>query len=165
MSNVCEATPIKSLFWDPNELNKLLEISVLNFPTTWLANWQWLFEQANHGLYLISWYTSRGPEQQFWHCFTDRLLEVLVLSVVQATNGYSHMKAEPRSNDKTRREGVRKRMFSLCLLWLLSLTPFPIIFSFDSLLYLVQIWSCRGTPHQKLFLYIFLLHQSNFSSS
>ena len=57
---------------------------VLNFPPTWLANWQWLFEQANHGLYLISWYTSRGPEQQFWHCFTDRLLEVLVLSVVQA---------------------------------------------------------------------------------
>ena len=26
MSNVCEATPIKSLFWDPNGLNKLLEM-------------------------------------------------------------------------------------------------------------------------------------------
>ena len=50
---------------------------VLNFPPTWLANWQWLFEQANHGLYLISWYTAgRGPEQQFWSCFTDRILEV-----------------------------------------------------------------------------------------
>ena len=24
MSNVCEATPIKSLFWDPSGLNKLL---------------------------------------------------------------------------------------------------------------------------------------------
>ena len=47
-------------------------------------DWQidiWLFEQANHGLYLIkkkklSWYTGRGPEQQFWSCFTDRILEV-----------------------------------------------------------------------------------------
>ena len=26
--------------------------------------------------YLISWYTGRGPEQQFWCCFTDRILEV-----------------------------------------------------------------------------------------
>jgi len=26
MSNVCEATPIKSLFWNPNGLNKLLEM-------------------------------------------------------------------------------------------------------------------------------------------
>ena len=33
-----------------------------------------------------------------------------------AGDGYSHVKAEPRSNEKTRRDGVRKRMFSLCLL-------------------------------------------------
>ena len=75
MSNICEATLIKSLFWTPMDSTNYWKC-VLHLPPTWLANWPWLFEQANHALYLISWYTGRDPEQEFWRCFMDRMLDV-----------------------------------------------------------------------------------------
>ena len=53
MSNVCEATLIKSLFWDPSGLNKLLEMC-FEFPSHLIGKLTYgFFEQANHGLYLI----------------------------------------------------------------------------------------------------------------
>ena len=82
--------------------------------------WQldiWLFEQANHGLYLIkknklSWYTGRGPEQQFWSCFTDRILEVWFCrwrrQWIQPHKSWNKVKSENKE-----RGGEEKNVLSL----------------------------------------------------
>ena len=77
VSNVCEAGP-KSLFWAPNELNKLPE---MRFKFPWLANRQWLFLTGQSWRLLQSWYTTEDPEQGFRRCFTDGLNQSLVSSV------------------------------------------------------------------------------------
>ena len=74
MSNVCEATPIKSLFWDPNGLTG--NVFWISLQPDWQINNGFLNRPIMVWDYLISWYTGRGPEQQFWSCFTDRMLEV-----------------------------------------------------------------------------------------
>ena len=50
-SNVCEVAPI---YWS-RAANGIMSTNyrkcVSNFPSTWLANWQWQFLLANHGTY------------------------------------------------------------------------------------------------------------------
>ena len=61
--------------------------SISNFLSSWLANRQWYLQQVNHGTRVLkSWYTGRGPEDGFWHCFTDGLDQSLVLSAAQASS-------------------------------------------------------------------------------
>ena len=48
VSNIGEAVPI-SLFWASNGLNYRKYVS--NFPSTWLADRQWPYQQANHSAY------------------------------------------------------------------------------------------------------------------
>ena len=53
---------------------------VLNFLSSWLANWQ-----GQSWRVIKCWYTGGDPEQGFRRCFADRLKQSLVSSVVQAT--------------------------------------------------------------------------------
>ena len=58
---------------------------ILNFLSSFLMNWQWLFQQPNHSTYSKpSTQVASTAEQGFWHCFTDRLNQNLVSSVAQA---------------------------------------------------------------------------------
>ena len=50
VSNVCETVP-RSLFWALMGSTNYWKL-ISNFPSTWLANQQWLLELANHGVYL-----------------------------------------------------------------------------------------------------------------
>ena len=74
--------------WDPcsgpptNSTNYWKCIS--NLLSSWLANQQCLFWQANHGTYSNPG-TQVGPGQGFWCCFANRLNQSLVSSVGQAT--------------------------------------------------------------------------------
>ena len=86
ISNIREAAP-RSLFWDPNGLNKFLEVC-FEFPfilivksTIWMA-----FSTGQSWHVLKSWYTGGGPEQGFQCRFVavDITYQGLVLSVVQA---------------------------------------------------------------------------------
>ena len=74
--------------WDPcsgpptNSTNYWKCIS--NLLSSWVANQQCLFWQANHGTYSNPG-TQVGPGQGFWCCFADRLNQILVSSVGLAT--------------------------------------------------------------------------------
>ena len=83
VSNVCEAVPI-SLFQAFNRLN---EITGNAFRISLHPDWQIdrsFFLTSQSWCLMKSWYTGGGPEQGFWHCFTDGLDQSLVSSVAQA---------------------------------------------------------------------------------
>ena len=81
--NVCEEVPI-FLFQAPSMDHQKC---VSNFPSTWLANWQYRFLTDQSWHVLKSCYTGEGPEQGFLNCLADGLNHSLVSSVVQGSSG------------------------------------------------------------------------------
>ena len=91
---------------------------VLNFPPTWLANWHMAFwtgqswSVPHKKKKKLSWYTGRGPEQQFWSCFTDRILEVWFCQWrrqwIQPHKSWNKVKSENKE-----RGGEEKNVLSL----------------------------------------------------
>ena len=75
VSNVCKAVVI-SLFSALNGLNKLLEM-LFKFPFNLINKLTMVLLTSQQWCILKSWYTGRGPEQGFLHCFADRLNQKL----------------------------------------------------------------------------------------
>ena len=48
VSNICKTAPVDLRSGPPTDSTNYHKY-ILNFPSPWLANWQWLFEQANYG--------------------------------------------------------------------------------------------------------------------
>ena len=71
VSNICEA---------PSGLNKLQEVCFGNSPSSWWANQQRLFWQANHGAYS----NPGGPGTRILTLFCRHTNQSLVLSLAQA---------------------------------------------------------------------------------
>ena len=71
---------LKSLFWVPNGLNKLPEMS-FKFPFNLIGKSTVAFLTGQSRHVLKSWYTGGGVEQGFRHRFADRLNRSLISSV------------------------------------------------------------------------------------
>ena len=84
ISNIREAAP-RSLFWDPNGLNKFLEVC-FEFPFILIGKSTMTFSTGQSWCVLKSWYTGGDPEQGFQCCFVavDVTYQGLVLSLAQA---------------------------------------------------------------------------------
>ena len=84
ISNIREVAP-RSLFWDPNGLNKFLEVC-FEFPFSLIGKSIMAFSTGQSWCILKSWYTGGYPEQGFQRCFVavDITYQGLVLSLAQA---------------------------------------------------------------------------------
>ena len=74
--------------WDPRSVPKETQwITGKGFWISLQSDWQIdkAFLTRQSWPVLKSWYKGEGPEQGFWHCFTDRRNQSLVLSVPQVT--------------------------------------------------------------------------------
>ena len=72
----------RSLFRAPMDSTNYWK-SISNFPSTWFANWQWLFLTGQSWPILESWHTGWGG-QGFWYCFDDKLNQARVVQMLDS---------------------------------------------------------------------------------